>query len=66
MGLTEGDWAAFDDFFEEVIALVVDDDECREVLNFDFPDCFHAQFGVLEYLDGFDAVLGQSSGWSAD
>src|SRR6516165_1335288 len=29
---------------EEVIPLVVDDDECREVLHLDAPDCLHAEF----------------------
>src|SRR5690606_10782463 len=34
-------------FGEEVVALVVDDDEGREVLDLDLPHRFHAQLGVL-------------------
>ena len=35
---------------EEVVALVVDDDERREVLDLDLPDRLHAELGVLEHL----------------
>src|SRR6516165_1611704 len=51
---------------EEVIALVVDDDECREIAYLDLPDRFHAEFGVLNYFDLGDAVLGQPGGGAAD
>ena len=44
---------------EEVVALVVDDDERREVLDLDPPDRLHAQLGVLQDLDLADAVLRQ-------
>src|SRR3954453_323751 len=47
------------DVGEEVVALVVDDDERREVLDLDPPDRLHAELGVLEPLDVLDAVLGQ-------
>ena len=43
---------------KEVIALVVDDDKCREVLDFDPPDRFHPQFFVLNNLDFLDTVEG--------
>src|SRR5450631_1618721 len=32
---------------EKIIALVVDDDERREILDFDSPDRFHAEFGMF-------------------
>src|SRR6266403_88985 len=46
-------------FLEEVVALVVDDDEGREILDLDAPDRFHAEFGIFDDLDLLDAVLGE-------
>src|ERR1700704_6906522 len=46
-------------FLEEIIALVVDDDEGREILDLDAPDRFHAEFGIFHDLDLLDAVLGE-------
>src|SRR6266702_2253973 len=46
-------------FLEEIIALVVDDDEGREIHDFDAPDRFHAEFGIFHHLDLLDAVLGE-------
>ena len=40
---------------EEVVALVVDDDEGRKVLDLDLPDRLHPQLGELEDLDVLDA-----------
>src|SRR5690606_36215703 len=51
---------------EEVVALVVDDDEGREVADLDLPDRLHAELGVLEHLDLGDAVLGEAGGRAAD
>ena len=42
---------------EEVVALVIYENECREVLDGDFPDGFHTQFGVFHALDALDAAL---------
>ena len=39
------------DLLEEVVALVVDDDEGREVDDVDLPHRLHAELGVLEHLD---------------
>jgi hypothetical protein len=36
---------------EEVVALVVDHEERREVLHLDLPDRLHAELGVVEHLD---------------
>ena len=47
------------DRLEEVVALVVHEDEGREVFHFDLPDGFHAQFRVLDAVDAADAALGQ-------
>src|SRR5258708_3365172 len=51
---------------EEVVALVVDDDERREVLDLDLPDGLHAELLVLDDLDLLDAVLGEPGGGAAD
>ena len=51
---------------EEVVALIVHEDECREVLHFDLPDSLHTQFGVLHALDGLDIVLRQDSSRTTD
>src|ERR1700727_2887032 len=44
---------------EEIIALVIDDDEGRKILDFDAPDRLHAEFGIFHHLDLLDAVLGK-------
>src|SRR5262249_6783722 len=44
---------------EEVVALVVDDDESREIDHFDAPDRFHAELGIFDDLDLLDAILGE-------
>ena len=46
-------------FLEEIISLVVDDDEGREILDLDAPDRFHAEFGIFHHLNLLDAVLGE-------
>ena len=54
------------DVGEEVVALVVHQDVGREVLDGNLPDGFHTQLGVLDALDGGDAVLGQIGRHTAD
>src|SRR5262249_43360035 len=44
---------------EEVVALVIDDDEGREIHDLDAPDRFHAEFGIFKHLDLLDAVLSE-------
>src|SRR5450631_1944578 len=51
---------------EKIIALVVDDDEGRKILDFDAPDRFHAELGIFLHLDFLDAVLGQIRRRTAD
>ena len=46
---------------EEVVAFIVDKDECREVDNFDFPNGFHTEFGIFYELYALDVVLSQDS-----
>ena len=50
----------------EVVALVVVDDEGREVLDLDAPDRLHAELRVLLHLDLLDAVLREARGGAAD
>lgn len=42
--------------FEEVVALVINQNECGEVLNMYLPNGFHTKFGVLNALDTLDRV----------
>lgn len=49
------------DLFEEIVTLVVNEDECREVLNADFPDGLHAQFRIFNAFDALDVVLSKNS-----
>lgn len=42
------------DLLEEVVTLVVYEDERREILHLDFPDSFHAKFGIFETFNALD------------
>ena len=45
---------------EEVIALIVNEDECREVFYSDLPYGFHAEFRIFHTFDEFHDHLGAS------
>src|SRR6185503_23316 len=51
---------------EEVVALVVDDDEGREIDDVDLPHRLHAELGIFQDLDMLDAVLGEAGRGAAD
>src|SRR3990167_10757805 len=51
---------------EEIVALVVGDDEGREVLDLDAPDRFHPELRVFQHLDLLDDVLRQDRRRPAD
>ena len=51
---------------EEVVALVVNEDESREVLNSDLPDSLHAKLRILYTLDALDRALRENSSNAAD
>ena len=51
---------------EEVVALVIDEDECGEVLDGDLPDGFHAELGIFDTFDGLDAALREHCSYAAD
>ena len=42
---------------EEVVALVIYEDECREVLYGNLPDSLHTELWVLYALDALDRTL---------
>ena len=54
------------ELLEEVVTLVVNEDECREVLDADLPDCFHTKLRVLYTLDALDVVLSEDRCRTAD
>ena len=58
--------AARFDLLEEVVALVVNEDECGEVLNLNFPNSFHAEFGIFNAFDALDVLLRKDGSRSAD
>ncbi len=54
------------ELLEEVVALVVHEDECREVLYADLPDSFHTELRILDALDALDVVLGKDGCRASD
>ena len=48
------------------MAFVVDEDEGREVDDFDLPDGFHAELGIIDDFDLADVLLREDRGGSAD
>ena len=50
-------WSPGLQLLEEVVALVIDEDECGEVLNGNLPDSLHAQLWVLHALYALDGAL---------
>ena len=51
---------------EEIVALVVHQQECGEILDINLTDSLHAQFREIDHFDRLDAILGQHSGRTAD
>jgi hypothetical protein len=49
---------------KEIVALVVYHDECREVLHFNLPNSFHAEFFVFKDFNLCDAILGKARSWA--
>ena len=54
------------DLFEEIVAFVVDENECGKIFHFDFPDGFHAELGIFEAFDTLDIVLSEDSSRTSD
>ena len=46
--------AAWLELLEEVVALIIDEDKCWEVLYFYLPNGFHTYFGEFHALDALD------------
>ena len=51
---------------EEIIALIVDEDEGGEILDFNLPDSLHSEFGILEEFDLLDRILSEYGSGATD
>ena len=51
---------------EEVVALVIYEDECREVLYGNLPDSLHTELWVLYALDALDRTLRENGSYTTD
>ena len=54
------------ELLEEVVALVIHEDECREVLDLNLPDSLHSELRVLYTFDALDVVLSEDCGRASD
>ena len=54
------------ELLEEVVALVVYEDECREVLYGNLPDSLHAELRILYALDALDGTLRENGSYTTD
>ena len=59
-------WSPGLQLLEEVVALVVYEDECREVLYGNLPDSLHAELWVLYALDALDGTLRENGSYTTD
>jgi hypothetical protein len=41
---------------EEIVTLIINEDECREVNNVNLPNSLHAEFWVLYALNALDVA----------
>ena len=53
------------ELFEEVVALVIHKDECREVFHFNLPDGLHAKFWIFYTFNALDVVLSENGSWAS-
>ena len=51
---------------KEVIALVINNDKCREVLYINLADSLHAELWEVYNLNALDRVLCKDSCWATD
>ena len=54
-GLLAG--ATWFELLEEVVSFIINEDECREVFYFYFPDSFHSEFRIFYTFNALDIVL---------
>ena len=59
-------WSPRLELLEEVVALVVYEDECREVLYGNLPDSLHAELRILYALDALDGTLRENGSYTTD
>ena len=65
-GVLLGAWSPWFKCLEEVVTLVIDEDEGREVLHVNLPDSLHAELGIFHTFDTLDARLRQDCSHTAD
>lgn len=63
--LTDQDHRLFKTFVE-IIAFVIDDNECWEIFHFDTPNGFHTEFGIFQWLHLADTILRKTGAVAAD
>ena len=51
---------------EEIVALIINEDECREILNFNLPYSLHTQLGVFYAFDALDRALLEHCSYTSD
>ena len=59
-------WSPGLQLLEEVVALVVYEDECREVLYGNLPDSLHTELWVLYALNALDRTLRENGSYTTD
>ena len=59
-------WSPRLQLLEEVVALVIYEDECREVLYGNLPDSLHTELWVLYALDALDRTLRENGSYTTD
>ena len=52
--------------FKKIIALIIDNDKGRKILDGDQVDGFHTQFGILDQFNVGDAVFAEPCSRPAD
>ena len=59
-------WSPRLQLLEEVVALIIYEDECREVLYGNLPDSLHTEFWILYALDALDRALRENGSYTTD
>ena len=59
-------WSPRLQLLEEVVALVIYEDECREVLYGNLPDSLHTELWVLYALNALDRTLRENGSYTTD
>ena len=54
------------DGLEEIVTLVINEDEGREINHTNLPDSLHSKFRIFDAFDALDVVLGKNGSRSSD